>query len=361
MNFAKIEVKKARSFCNNLFAAYGFDDDESALISDVLLSADLAGIESHGLHRVVRYDFEISSGCVDVRAKPSLVSESPLADVIDGQKAMGQLVCAGAMERAVQKALTHGFGIVTARNSNHIGISGYYAELAASRGLIGICMTNSEAITVPTGGSKGMLGTNAFAFAMDAEPAMLSIDFSTSVVPRGTIEVYAKNGKVLPEGWAVGTEGRVETNAAKVIENIIHKSGGGILPLGGAGTLLGGHKGYGLGLIVEIFCGILSGGLTSNHINLVPGTTGICNCCIALNTELFGGKAAVKKTLSAFLEEIRQSPKAAGICRVRTPGERKAEFSRERKNGTIPVSAQTLDELRKIAQILNIQPLETIS
>ncbi|MDR0526392.1 MAG: Ldh family oxidoreductase [Spirochaetaceae bacterium] len=351
MNFVDVALDTAHDFCTSLFSSYGFNEKESALISDVLLAADRAGIESHGLHRLVRYDYEITSGCVEVCAKPQIVFETPISAVLDAQKAMGQLACVSAMQMAISKAKKNGFGIVTVRNSNHIGINGYYAELAAAEGLIGICMTNSEAITVPTFGSKGMLGTNAFAFAMDAEPSMLSVDFSTSVVPRGAIEIYAKNKKPLPKGWAVDKQGLSESNAATLIENIINKTGGGILPLGGAGTLLGGHKGFGIALIVEVFCGILSGGLTSNHINLIPGNTGICNCCAALNPELFGDRNTIREALSRFLEELRQCPHNNSEMRVRTPGERKAEL-KQRK--TIPVSIKTIEELRGIAAARNV-------
>ncbi|MDR2510005.1 MAG: Ldh family oxidoreductase [Spirochaetaceae bacterium] len=347
--YSEIDSQAMRDFCASLFHSYGFNIYDSNIITDVLLSADFAGIESHGVQRIVRYDQEISSGCVDVKAAAHLLCETPVSAMLDGRKAMGQLTAAAAMDIACDKAQAHGFGVVTARNSNHIGICGYYAERAAARELLGICMTNTEAIAVPVFGSEGMLGTNALSCAMPAEGAPFSFDISTTVVPRGKIEVYAKNGARLPRGWAVDTDGAETTDAKLVVQNIIDKAGGGILPLGGADALHGGHKGFGLGIIVEIFTGIFSGGLTSNHVNRVKGESGICGCFIALDYGLFGSREDVEKRLSVFLQELRDSRKARGQSRIWTPGERKAEASARRRTGTIPVNAPTLEELRTIA------------
>jgi LDH2 family malate/lactate/ureidoglycolate dehydrogenase len=349
-NYCEIESIRARAFCTSLFESYGFSHKESECITDVILNADFSGIESHGMQRIVRYHEEIISGCVDVHAQNTTVFETAISAVRDGCKAMGQLAGIEAMSIACTKAHAQGVGIITVRNSNHIGICSYYAGLAVKEGLAGICMTNTEAIAVPTFGKKAMLGTNAFAFALDADPVPFSFDIATTVVPRGTIEVFAKNGKALPAGWAVDAQGRETTGAAEVIRNIITKSSGGILPLGGSGTVNGGHKGYGLGIIVDIFTGIFSGGLTSNYINRTPGETGICNCFMAFNPELFGSRAAIKKHLSEFLQELRESPRADGCGRIYTPGERKAENTARRRHGTIPVNEPTLEELRSIAR-----------
>ncbi|MDR2467728.1 MAG: Ldh family oxidoreductase [Spirochaetaceae bacterium] len=352
--YQEISSSAARAFCQELFKSYHFSTAESAVISDILLAADFAGIESHGIQRIIRYHEEITSGCVDVHAVPETVFDTKLSAVIDAHKAMGQLVAINALDLACVKARDQGFGIVSVRNANHIGICGYYTERAAQEGFIGICMTNTEAIAVPTFGSAGMLGTNPIAFAMNADPFPLSFDVSTTVVPRGKLEVCAKNNEPLPLGWAVDEEGRDTTNAAEVIDRIVRKAGGGILPLGGAGILSGGHKGFGLGILVEIFTGILSGGITSNHINRVPGETGICASFLVLDCALFGDTNEIKKRLEHFLDELRTSPKAQGHDRIFIPGERKAEVSAQRAQSTIPVNKPTLDELRRIAALQDV-------
>lgn len=352
--YSRVSSEKARRFCAALFQSYGFTEEDSGLIADVLLAADFAGVESHGIQRLIRYHEEIVSGCVDVAARPQTVFQTALSEVLDARKEMGQLTGVRAMDRAVEKARESGVGIVLARNSNHIGICGYYAERALRHGLIGICMSNTEAIAVPTFGSAGVLGTNPLAFAMNASPHPFLLDISTTVVPRGRVEVYAKNGEPLPEAWAVDAAGEATNDAAAVIDNIVRKAGGGILPLGGAGTAAGGHKGFGLGIIVEILTGVLSGGLTSNWINRVGGETGICNSFIALDCALFGERAAITEKLSAFLQEIRESPKAHGRSRIFIPGEQRAERAARRAAGTIPVSAAVLRELRGLGRSRNV-------
>jgi LDH2 family malate/lactate/ureidoglycolate dehydrogenase len=344
-----IDIAKARLFCENVFQSYGFTLNESKTITDVLLRADLYGIESHGVQRLIRYHNEIDSGLVDVAAKPEIVHETAISVVIDARKAMGQLAGVRGMELAIQKAKASGCGMVTVRNSNHYGIAGYYSGMAAEAELLGISMTNSEAISVPTFGRQAMIGTNPIALAMPADPIPFSYDAATTVVPRGKLEVYNKNGKTLPDQWALDSEGQPSTNAAEVLHNIIHKLGGGIAPLGGAGELCGGHKGYGLGLIVDVFTAVLSGGMTSNYVNITPGLNGICHYFMAVDYGLFGDKKAIKARLSAFLQELRESKKAEGQTRIYTHGEKEVELLAERIKGSIPVNEKTLAEMRDIA------------
>jgi LDH2 family malate/lactate/ureidoglycolate dehydrogenase len=348
--YTDISFPLLRDFCTRLFCTYGFTGEESASITEALLRADLYGIESHGVQRLIRYHNEIGAGMVDVRAKAELVYETPVSAVMDGHKAMGQLTGINAMEIAISKAKQTGIGMVTVRNSNHYGIAGYYSTLALQADLIGVSMTNTEAICVPINGKRAMLGTNPIALAMPADPVPFSYDAATTVVPRGKLEVYFKNGKPLPEGWAVDTEGRPSQDAGAVLNAIIKKLGGGIAPLGGTGEISGGHKGYGLAGMVDIFTGILSGGLTSNHVNVKPGETGICHYFAAIDYGIFGDKKALKSALSGFLEELRASPKAEGQDRIYTHGEKEAETMAARLNGAVPVNEKTLEEIRKIAE-----------
>lgn len=346
--YRQIETEKVRCFCEGVFHSYGFTTDESKTITDVLLRADLYGIESHGVQRLIRYHDEIGSGLVDVKAKPEIVHETGISAVINAHKAMGQLVGVRGMELAIQKAKTSGCGMVTVRNSNHYGIAGYYSGMAAEADLLGICLTNTEAISVPTFGRQAMIGTNPIALAMPAEPVPFSYDAATTVVPRGKLEVYNKNGKALPDQWALDTEGNPSSNAAEVLNNIIHKLGGGIAPLGGVGELYGGHKGYGLGLIVDIFTAILSGGLSSNHVNVTPGLNGICHYFMALDYGIFGDKETIKVNMSSFLRELRESRKAEGQERIYTHGEKETEMMASRIKGQIPVNEKTLAEMKDI-------------
>jgi LDH2 family malate/lactate/ureidoglycolate dehydrogenase len=348
-DYTEISYSRLREFCAGLFPSYGFSAAEGGVIAEILLRADLYGIESHGIHRLVRYDEEITSGMVTVQAKPELVHETPVSAVLDGRKAMGQLTAIQAMGIAIDKASRTGIGMVTVRNSNHYGIASYYTDLALAADFIGITMTNTEAICVPTNGKRAMLGTNPIAFAMPADPLPFSFDGSTTMVTRGTMEVYSKNGKSVPDNWAVDSGGHPTTDAGEVVRNIIGKLGGGIAPLGGSSEISGGHKGYGLAAMVDICCGILSGGLTSNHINVQPGEAGICHYFSAIDYGVFGDKGKLKNALSVFLKELRATPIADGKDRIYTHGERARETMAKRLRGAIPVSKKTLAEMKTIA------------
>jgi LDH2 family malate/lactate/ureidoglycolate dehydrogenase len=353
--YRQIDTAAARQFCEDIFHSYGFSPEQSRIITDVLLRADLYGIESHGVQRLIRYHHEIGSGMVDAGAQPEIMRETAISAVLDARKAMGQLAAIRGMELAIKKAGTSGCGMVTVRNSNHYGIAGYYSGMAAEADFLGICMTNSEAISVPTFGCQAMIGTNPIALAMPADPVPFSFDAATTVVPRGKLEVYHKNGKPLPEHWALDAGGRPSADAAEVLRNIISRLGGGIAPLGGAGELYGGHKGYGLGIIVDICTAVLSGGLTSNYVNVTPGLNGICHFFMAVDYGIFGDKAAIKARLSAFLRELRESRKAEGQDRVYTHGEKEAEMMASRINGSIPVNEKTLAEMKDIAAAQGVE------
>ncbi len=344
-----------QDLCARIFASYGFSIEQSEEITQVLLSADLWGIESHGVQRLVRYDKEIMDGWVDPRAVPEVAFETPLSAVIDAHHAMGQLVSREAMNLAIQKAKDHGAGFVTVRNSNHYGIAGYYARMAAEAGMIGLCMTNSEAIMVPTYGRQAMLGTNPIAMAMPADPVPFLFDAATSVVTRGKLEVYRKRGEPLPQGWALDAEGRESTDPDQVLDNIIAKRGGGILPVGGSDEIGGGHKGYGFGMICEIFTGILSGGRTSNHVNTTPGHTHTAHGFIAISPSLFGDPLEIRDRFSRFLQEMRDAQKAVGQERIYIQGEKEVESTREKMKSGIPINEKTRAEINRIASARGVQ------
>ena len=350
MQYHHVDYSVLHNFCVKVFSGYGFTEDEAAQISDVLLAADLSGIESHGIQRLIRYHKEITSGMVKLDAKPEVVFETPLSAVIEGNDAMGQILGVQAMQLAIDKAKKSGFGMVTVRNSNHYGIAGYYTKMAAQQGLIGLCMTNTEAIMVPTFGKQAMLGTNPIAFAMPAQPTIYSFDAATTVVPRGKLEVYVKRGNGLPLGWAVDEEGHDSNDADRVLKNIISKAGGGILPLGGSGEMTSGYKGYGFAMLCEIATAILSGGTTSNYIYKTPGRSNIAHCFIALDHGMFGDKSKIEANLSKFLQEIRDSAKAEGQDRIYIHGEKEAEAHERVLRDGVYLNDKTYEEMKMIGE-----------
>lgn len=354
MGYVKWSYDILNHFCQDVFENFGFTKEEAGIIKDVLLTADLYGIESHGMQRMVRYHKGIEKGTIHIDAAPEIVFETPVSAVIDGHSGMGQLIGHFAMETAIEKAKKSGVGIVTVRESNHYGIAGYYAKMASEQGLIGMSCTNSEAIMVPTFGRKAMLGSNPIAVAMPADPYPFFFDSSTTVVTRGKLEMYNKMGKPLPEGWALDKDGHASTDAPDVLANIVSKSGGGIMPLGGNKEVSGSHKGYGYGMVCEIFSSILSLGVTSNYCCTFPDKTGICHGFIAINPEIFGDAEAIKKHFSEYLEELRESPKAEGEERIYTHGEKEVTATKIAMEEGIPVNDNTMLELADLCNYLNM-------
>ena len=241
--------------------------------------------------------------------------------MIDGHNGMGQLISHFAMEKAIEKAKTTGVGIVSVRNSNHFGIAGYYANMACHEGLLGMACTNSEAIMVPTFGRKAMLGSNPIAVAMPADPYPFFFDCSTTVVTRGKLEMYNKMGKPLPDGWALDKNGHASNNAPDVLANIVAKKGGGIMPLGGNEEVSGSHKGYGYGMLCELFSSILSMGVTSDKCCTFPDKTGICHGFMAINPASFGDPDAIRKHFQNILRRFgrvrRQTVRTGSIHTAR--------------------------------------------
>lgn len=342
-----------KEFCETAFCKIGFSEEDSRIITDVLLLSDLYGIASHGMQRLVRYHKGIEKGLIKVDAKPEIVFETPVSLVVEGHDGMGQLNSYFTMNKAIEKAKKSGICIANVRNSNHFGIAGYYAKMACDQGLIGFAATNSEAIMVPTFGKKAMLGSNPIAMAMPADPYPFFFDSSTTVVTRGKLELYNKMEKPLPEGWALDKNGHASTDAADVLKNIVAKAGGGIMPLGGSEEQTGSHKGYGYGMVCEIFCSILSMGVTSNHTH-IDGKGGTCHGFAVIDPAIFGDTEAIKEHFSTFLSELRDAPKADGQERIYTHGEKEVFAYKDRMENGIDINVNTVAEMVDFCEFVGL-------
>lgn len=350
MNFP---VDVLEQFVTDAFLKFGFSEEDAKIITDVLITADKYGIESHGMQRVSRYNNGLQSGLIKLDAKPEVVFETPVSAVIDAHEGMGQPVSYRAMNMAIDKAKASGIGIVTVRESNHYGIAGYYALMAVKEGLVGFSCTNSEAIMVPTYGRLAMLGSNPIAVAAPAEPYPFFFDASTTVVTRGKLEMYRKAEKPLPDGWALDETGAPSNDAERVLVNIVNKTGGGIMPLGGSAEKTGSHKGYGWGMVCELFSSIFSQGCTSNRTHR-DGHGGTCHGFMAIDPAIFGDADAVKDHLSTFLEELRAAPKAEGAEQIYTHGEKEVLAVERVKKEGVPVDEKTVIELKQMADYLGM-------
>lgn len=349
-----IDAGALRACMERIFEKEGFSAEDARAIADVLMQADLFGIESHGAQRLMYYHRNIRSGSVNVSAKPEVLRETPVSALIDGHFGMGALVAQFAMRMATEKAKQSGVGMAVVRNSSHYGIAGYYTLMAEREGLAAFSMTNTGPIMVPTFGREMMLGTNPMAFCMPADPVPFWFDASTTVVTLGKVEVCQKRGRPMPQGWTIGPDGAPCTDASRMNASILAGERGGILPLGGEGETHGGHKGYGLGIMVEALTGVLAQGMTSPQMCGAHGDH-TCHFLLAFDPAMFGDPADIRARMSAYLAALRASEKMPGCARIYTPGEKAFEAMARRLREGVPVEENTLAEVRQIAGELGVE------
>src|SRR5437764_6196107 len=262
-----VQEKALRSFCEEVLTKLGVPKADAETVTDVLVVADLRGIESHGVARLGRYVAGLKKGFMRPTDQSRIIKETKATALVDGGQSLGQVVGKKGMDFAIKKARDTAVGVVAVRNSNHYGIAGYYSLMALEHNLIGISTTNAGPLVVPTFGRTSILGTNPISLAAPAmnEKAFV-LDMATSTVPRGKVEVYNRLGKPMPHGWAVDETGRSSTDPKRVLNALANRLGGGLLPLGGEGADLRGHKGYGLAWMVDVLSGVLSGAATGLQV-----------------------------------------------------------------------------------------------
>jgi L-2-hydroxycarboxylate dehydrogenase (NAD+) len=349
-----------KEFVARILAKMGVPDGDAEATADVLVSANLRGIDSHGVARTRRYVQGLRDGVMLARPEIQVVRETAVTALVDGGAGLGQVVGVRAMRMAMEKALEAGVGFVAVRNSNHYGIAGYYSMMALEEDLIGISMTNAAPLVVPTFGKDAVLGTNPMSVAVPTggeRPFVL--DMATSIVTRGKLEEYERREKPLIEGWATDKEGVPTSNASQVLRNMKERSGGGILPLGGAGEEQGGHKGYGLALLVDILCGVLPGAGYATGVYPVDGAghalpSDIGHFFGALRVDAFRPLGEFRDSMDDIVRMLRSSAKALGRERIFVHGEKEWEIADERRSNGIPVHPKVANDLRALGDELGV-------
>ena len=354
--YVKFDHNKLVEFATKVFEKLGVPTDDARITADVLVAADLRGIASHGLARLQRYVNGIKSGMMNPKPNIRVVKETSSTARVDGDDGLGQPVSYRAMKMAIEKAKDTGIGIVTVFNSNHYGIAGYYAMMALEEGLIGISMTNTYPLVVPTFGRQSILGTNPIAVAVPTkEERPFVLDMATSVVPRGKLEVYARHGKEIPPQWATDEFGNPCTDPSHVLENFKQRKDGGLLPLGGAEELTGGHKGYGISMVVEILSGVLAG--ANYAIYTYPPGKGskIGHFFMALDPGVFIDPDEFKSRMDDLIRTVKNSKKREGYERIYIHGEKEFEAEDDRRKNGVPLYFKGVENMENIAQELGIQ------
>jgi L-2-hydroxycarboxylate dehydrogenase (NAD+) len=351
----RVQAEPLNAFVRRVFEKLDVPPEDAEVTADNLVLADLRGISSHGVARLRRYVNGLRDGVMVARPKIVVVHETATSALVDGGGGLGQPASMRAMRLAIKKAQEIGAGFVAVRNSNHYGIAGYYALMALEQEMIGISMTNAAVLVVPTFGRDAMLGTNPISVAAPAgEERAFVLDMATSTVPRGKLEVYERQAKPLPLGWATDERGVPTEDASRVLKNMLARVGGGLLPLGGAGELMSGHKGYGLALLVDVFCGVLPGAGYANTIypkrpDGKPLPANVGHFFGALRVDAFRPLDEFKATMDDIIRRLKNSPKAEGEARVYIHGEKEFEIEEERRANGVVLHPKVVADLKAIA------------
>ena len=338
-----LDFETLETFMKECLINCGMPKEDAGIVSDILITSDKRGIDSHGIGRLKPiYIDRIDWGILNPKTKIDVVKETTTTAVLDGNNGMGHVVSKKAMQMAIDKAKEHGMGMVTVRNSTHYGIAGYYALMASEAGMIGITGTNARPSIAPTFGVENMLGTNplTIGFPTDEEFPFI-LDCATSVSQRGKVEMYSREGKELPEGWVIGRDGKSRTDTDQILVDLT-KGKAAMAPLGGLGELTAGFKGYGYATVVEVLSAALQGGSFLKDLNgfdengeRIPYPLG--HFFIAINTEFFLGLETFKKIAGLIVRGLRNSEKAPGEDRIFTAGEKEWDAWKYRKDHGCPV------------------------
>ena len=348
-------------FVTDAFVGYGVPREDAEICTDVLLESDKRGIESHGCNRFKPiYIDRIVAGIQQPVTNFEVVKETPTTAVVDGHDGMVQVIGKKAMQMAIDKAKQYGLGMVAVRNSCHYGIAGYYATQATEQGCIGFTGTNARPSVAPTFGVEGMFGTNPLTMGIPSDEKFdFVIDCATSITQNGKIEYYERIGEEVHPGTIIGLDGEPVSGDAGEALRRIRKGTAALTTLGGIGEALGGYKGYGYAMIIELLSAALQDGAYGKALNgkdengnLVPYHLG--HFFMAIDTEHFVGEEATRKKVGEILREVRASKKAPGAERIYTAGEKEYEIWKQRENSGVPINEAVQKEINETRDALGL-------
>lgn len=336
-----------RSFATAVFEKVGVIPEDAALVADSLIEANLRGVDTHGVTRMLCvYVKRIQLGLMEARTRVKVVSDRPSVTLLDGQNSIGQTVAKRAIDTAIDKAARTGCAMVGVTNSNHFGASAYWSMMALPHDQIGIAMTNSPALVAPWGGRRAMLGTNplSVAFPGGSEGSVV-LDMATTTVARGRVVLFDKQNIQLEPGWAFDAAGRPTTDPHEAMKGLLQP--------------LGGYKGYGLALVVDLLSGILTGGDYSYHLggplaDDLSRPTGVGSFFGAIAVDAFMDAAEFKRRVDKVIREVHESPKAEGVSRIYVPGEIEVDSTIRRRREGIPLPEVVVKEFVEMGDELGV-------
>src|SRR6202166_1571677 len=346
-------IEALREFSTRVFLHFGLPKNDAVLAAEVLASADLRGIDSHGVARLTSYFDLLNEGLINPKPKIKIVRSTMSTATVDGDNGLGLVVGPQANEIAMDMAEKAGSGWVSIGNTNHFGIAGYYVLQALKRDLIGWAMTNSTKLVTPLWGAERMLGTNPIAIAFPAkEDPPIVMDMATCAAAYGKIEMARRKGENIPIGWGIDNQGRNTTNRDDPV------NGGCLLPLG-SDRERGGHKGYGLAVMVDVLCGVLSGanwGPFAPPFALrqeIPSRSvgkGIGHFFGAMRIDGFIDADAFKRQMDEYIRVFRATKPAPGTSGPLIPGDPERESESIRRKTGVPLIMPIVEDLRAISR-----------
>jgi LDH2 family malate/lactate/ureidoglycolate dehydrogenase len=330
-----------------VFQKIGVSRDDAVLLTDSLIEANLRGVDTHGITRMLCvYVKRMQVGVVNPKTELKVLREHPSTALIDARNSIGQVASNTAMRMAIEKAKKTGVAFVATTHSNHYGAAAYWAMKALPHGMIGFSATNAPATVAPTGGRTAMLGTNPFAIAIPAgEEQPMVLDLATTVVARGRIMLYAKQNKPLEPGWAYDEKGRPTTDAQAALKGLL--------------APIGGYKGYGIALAIDMLCGVMTGSSFGAHF---PGfladnlkePTDVGSVFAAISVESFMDLPDFKAGMDTAIREIKACDKAEGVTRIYIPGEIELATAADRLANGIPIPDAVVKDFEALGQELGV-------
>lgn len=334
------------AYVQAIFQEAGLSENDSSIITRHLVLANLRGHDSHGVSRVSIYCKRLELGLTNKVFEPEIERESPSSALINGKNASGILLATAGIKLAVQKAKETGIAVVGVNNSNHCGMLADYTKYAAEQGCIALATTNAPANMAPWGGVERFFGTNPFAYGIPAgEGKDIVFDMATSVVARGKIIMAEKNHQKIPLGWAISKDGKPTTDPAEALDGLV-------LPVGGP-------KGSGIALLVEVLSSLFTGASFGPHIGDLyrnfdePQNVG--HSFIVMRVDLFQTAEEFKKRINQMIEEMKSMELADGTDQIYMPGEIEANKAKEREANGIPISEEVLRELAEVSRKYGIK------
>lgn len=346
-DYVDVPWDTAVAFTQRLLEANGVSPEDAATVADNLVSADLRGVDSHGINRLPSYIKRVRQGVLDPKAQPTLEQVTPVVAHVDGHNAFGAVVAKKAMAAAVEMAQTFGIGMVACKRSNHFGMSAWVVQQALDAGMMSLVFTNSSPALPAWGGREQLLGVSPTACGAPGEPIPFILDMAPSVAARGKIHKALRRGDTIPEDWALDKEGSRTTDPAKALD------GGVMLPMGGP-------KGSALAIMMDVFSGVFSGSAYAGHVAgpydpSRPADVG--HFIVAMKPDLFMSGEEFRNRMKYLYERVVGSEKMAGVDRIYFPGEIEILQKDKRLKSGIPYARSEIKTLNEEAEAAGVRAL----